>query len=115
MIIDNNGIIASFKNSAKLVWGYWWRTFALLFFYFIVFHFLVAFIEDIFHLPMMLNMHSAEVLKTIGVTNYVAAFLATVLAWPLFFTLWLCQYHELKIRYRLKHQSDKLIESLNHF
>ncbi|MBU0744694.1 MAG: hypothetical protein KKE11_04935 [Gammaproteobacteria bacterium] len=29
-LLDSNGIIESFKNSHKIVWGNWWRTFAIL-------------------------------------------------------------------------------------
>ena len=89
ILLDDGTVYSSFKNSAKLVWGNWWRTFVVIFVPTIilvgVFQ-LVTFFLGGFVQPIVIG------------GKIVLAIIFWSIIMPFMFSLDLCQYRDLKIR-----------------
>lgn len=98
ILLDNDDVFASIKRSARLVWGHWWRTFAVILFVIIV----QAFVTYLFRL------FGAHVLRLekLSVSFHLLLMVPFVLIWPWMISIVIEQYYDLKLRYQLKRQSN---------
>ena len=97
VVIEKTGAIASLKASHQLVWGHWWRTAALVTiatFILIVAYVLMGFVAGI---AIVLN---PESITSIGfsVVDTIVTPVLTGLITPLFYSLTMSAYYDLKLR-----------------
>lgn len=100
VLIDHKDIFSSFKYSVQLVWGHWWRTFAI---------FLIAFVLAIVFVGVVvlvvnfiaINLLHLKVVMAMMVLN-IAAMILLLFVWMFLSSVFICQYYDLKLRYQLK-------------
>lgn len=97
IVLDNNGILESLKNSHRLVWGNWWRTatvFMIPGIFIIVIYVILGFI---FATSAPLT-NADESTASIQLTFTLISLLINTLTMPLFYSIGLVQLHDLKLR-----------------
>jgi hypothetical protein len=100
ILIDDQGIFASFKYSAKLVWGNWWRTLAIFLIYFIVI--LIVILVIIFGMDLFIvRLLHVKMLNAIVLMN-ILGFVLILFFWISWINIFICQYYDLKLRRQLK-------------
>jgi hypothetical protein len=98
ILFEQNKTIAALKSSIQLVWGNWWRTFIAL---------LVPVII-IFIAAQIMNFLVALVAPNLSLTTNVANVAVLTVLYPLFNSLILVQFNDLKLR-----QGTKLSRAVN--
>jgi hypothetical protein len=99
VLFDNRSIISALKYSYSLVKNNWWRTFCILIFNFIVV-IPIVYVINKFWIPALFIFQYK--LNTIPIWTYMIHGLITILIVPWIITLLLVQYHDLKLRSKLK-------------
>lgn len=88
ILFENGKIIQSIKESIKLVWGNWWRTFGAI---------LVPVII-IFIVIQIVNFLVGLVMPRVGIANNIANLCVLTVLYPWFNSLILVQFNDLKLR-----------------
>lgn len=94
ILLDNEGVFSSLKHSAKLVWGHWWRTFAVFLipgiFNLILFFLFRALTRFVFHL------------SNYSLWFYVINAIPILILEPWAIAVVIEQYYDLKLRFQRK-------------
>jgi len=103
MVIENKKVFESFKFSAKIVWGNWWRTFLIFLISAVVSILVFIVLELVFNIPL-----TAIFKFDASRLNYMAQiimvlFLVIILPWNI--AVMLSQFHDLKLRHKFKSNS----------
>jgi len=100
VLIDNKNIFSSFKYSAQLVWGNWWRTFTIFLITFLLMMIFIVIIIAGVNFIVMSLLH-LKVMMAITVLNIIAMILSLFI-WIFLANVFVCQYYDLKLRYQSK-------------
>jgi len=101
ILFENKGIISSFKRSAQLVWGNWWRTFFVLVFPMIFAIILFVLFDVVFDYPVFLLYRFHPL--TLGHSIHAVSIIVATVMFPWLLAINLCMYHDLKLRWQTKH------------
>ena len=99
ILFENEGVFKSLKHSAEIVWGNWWRTFALMMVPIFV---MVVFIEIINHsLAFPVGFLYENAVEATSAYSQLIIWILLMVFVPWFISMMTCVYHDLKIRHEL--------------
>lgn len=99
-LIDNKNAFSSLKYSIQLVWGNWWRTFAVFLIVFVcmMIIMLVAIVSVNFVVMSLLHFKLTQATMTMNMMVIVLP----LFMWIILINVFVCQYYDLKLRYQIK-------------